>query len=102
MSNHNMMLQSDKADLLGRFKPHFQEDIVFRNFVSSGNTTIQSLEFLLTNSPVSLAQSQYRFQQLPTGTALPFKRAGFETIFITGGETSWRNMHETGTTSGIQ
>lgn len=94
MSNHNMMLQSDKADLLGKLKPHFQEDIVFRNFVSSGNTTIQSLEFLLTNSPVSLAQSQYRFQQLPTGTALPFKRAGFETIFITGGETSWRNMHE--------
>lgn len=94
MSNHNMMLTSDKVDLMGRLKPHFQKDIVFRNFVSGGNTTVQSLEFLLTNSPISLTQSQYRFQELPTGTALPFKRSGYETTFITGGETSWRNIHE--------
>ncbi|PRY52325.1 phosphoglycerol transferase MdoB-like AlkP superfamily enzyme [Arcticibacter pallidicorallinus] len=94
MSNYNMTFDSDKADLMGRLKPHFRSDIVFRNFVSSGNTTVQSLEFLITNSPVSLTQSRYRFKPLPTGTALPFKKSGYETTFITGGETNWRNIHE--------
>lgn len=94
MSNHNMMFDSEETNLMGRLRPHFKSDIVFRNFVSSGNTTVQSLEFLLTNSPISLTQSRYRFQPLPTGTALPFKRSGFATTFITGGETSWRNIHE--------
>jgi len=94
MSNYNMTFDSEQTNLMGRLKPHFKSDIVFRNFVSSGNTTIQSLEFLLTNSPISLTQSPYRFQPLPTGTAFPFKRSGYETTFITGGETSWRNIHE--------
>lgn len=94
MSNYNMKFDSEKADLMGRLKPHFQSDIVFRNFVSSGNTTVQSLEFLLTNSPISLTQSRYRFQALPTGTAFPFRQSGYETTFITGGETTWRNIHE--------
>ncbi|MGV3706002.1 MAG: LTA synthase family protein [Arcticibacter sp.] len=94
MSNYNMMLNSGDVDVMGRLKPHFGSDVVFRNFVSSGNSTVQSLEFLLTNSPIALTQSRYRFQPLPTGTAQPFKRAGFETIFVTGGETSWRNIHE--------
>lgn len=94
MSNYNMMLNAKQVDVMGRLKPHFRSDIVFRNFVSSGNNTVQSLEFLLTNSPISLTQSKYRFQRLPTGTALPFKNSGYETTFVTGGEISWRNIHE--------
>src|SRR5690606_11048460 len=44
MSNHNMMFDSEESNLMGRLRPHFKSDIVFRNFVSSGNTTVQSLE----------------------------------------------------------
>ncbi len=94
MSNYNMNFDSDQMNLLGSLRKHVQSDIVFRNFVSSGNITIQSLEYLMVNSPVSLSQTKYRFAELPSSVAIPFKNSGYETDFITGGKVNWREMDE--------
>jgi phosphoglycerol transferase MdoB-like AlkP superfamily enzyme len=94
MSNYNMNFDSKELDLLGSLRKHFHSDLLFRNFVSSGNATIQSLEYLMINTPISVTQSKYRFFPFPSATALPFKEAGYENSFITGGETSWRNLNE--------
>ncbi|MBC7913200.1 MAG: sulfatase-like hydrolase/transferase [Pyrinomonadaceae bacterium] len=94
MSNYNMKFDSEKMNLLGNLRKHFQSDLVFSNFVSSGNITIQSLEYLMVNSPVSLSQTKYRFTQFPSSVAIPFKNAGYETNFITGGKVNWRSMDE--------
>ena len=94
MSNYNMNFDSKQMNLLGKLRKHFASDLLFRNFVSSGNATIQSLEYLLINTPVSLTQSKYRFSSFQSAVAFPFKKAGFENTFITGGESSWRNLNE--------
>jgi phosphoglycerol transferase MdoB-like AlkP superfamily enzyme len=94
MSNYNMNFDSDSMNLLGSLRKHVQSDLLFRNFVSSGNITIQSLEYLMVNSPVSLSQSKYRFTKFPSSVAIPFKEAGYETNFITGGKVNWRSMDE--------
>lgn len=92
MSNHNMDFDSEQMNVLGNLRKHFKEDVLYRNFVSSGNTTIQSLEYLMVNSPISLSQSKYRFTQFPSSVAIPFKNAGYQTNFITGGKVNWREM----------
>ena len=92
MSNYNMNFDSEQINLLGSLRRHFQSDILFRNFVSSGNITIQSLEYLMVNSPVGLSQSPYRYTQLPSSVAIPFKHSGYQTNFITGGKVNWRSM----------
>lgn len=92
MSNYNMNFDSEQMNLLASLRKHFKDDMLFRNFVSSGNITIQSLEYLMVNSPVSLSQSQYRYTQFPSSVALPFKHSGYQTSFITGGKVNWRSM----------
>lgn len=94
MSNYNMNFDSEQMNLLGSLRKHFKSDLLFRNFVSSGNITIQSLEYLMVNSPVSLAQSKYRATQLPSSVAIPFRNSGYQTNFITGGKVNWRSMDE--------
>lgn len=94
MSNYNMNFDSDQMNLLGSLRKHFKSDVLFRNFVSSGNITIQSLEYLMVNSPVGLSQSKYRSTQLPSSVAIPFKNSGYQTNFITGGKVNWRSMGE--------
>ncbi|MEJ6980184.1 sulfatase-like hydrolase/transferase [Pedobacter sp. P351] len=94
MSNYNMNFDSEQMNLLGSLRKHFQSDLLFRNFVSSGNITIQSLEYLMVSSPVSLSQTKYRGTQLPSSVAIPFKNSGYQTNFITGGKVNWRSMDE--------
>lgn len=94
MSNYNLNFDSEQMNLLGNLRSHFTSDEVFRNFVSSGNITIESLEYLMVNSPVSLSQTKYRHIQFPSSVAIPFKNSGYETNFITGGKVNWRGMDE--------
>ncbi len=102
MSNYNMSFDSERINLLGHLRKHFKSDILYKNFVSSGNATIQSLEYLMINTPIGITQSKYRFFSFPSATAIPFKKAGFTTRFITGGETSWRNLNEFVPNQGFQ
>jgi len=51
MSNHFLNFHSKDCNLLGALEPHFKSDIVFRNFQSSSNGTIYTLENNILNSP---------------------------------------------------
>jgi phosphoglycerol transferase MdoB-like AlkP superfamily enzyme len=92
MSNYNMNFDSRQMNLLGSLRKHFQSDLLYRNFVSSGNITIQSLEYLMAGSPISLSQTKYSSTQLSSSVALPFSNSGYQTNFITGGKVNWRAM----------
>ncbi|RXK01314.1 phosphoglycerol transferase [Arcobacter sp. CECT 8986] len=89
--------QSDKFDILGALKKHFDEDILFNNFISAGDGTISSLESLLLNiphRPASFAFSQSIYKQTPfTYTpAFLYKENGYETSFMYGGDLTWRSI----------
>lgn len=87
---------SQKMNLLGSLEKHLNEDYFFRNFLSSNNGTIYSLESIVTNStgwPL-ISNTSQRFYPQESSIAYPFKMAGYETIFITTGSSNWRNLHE--------
>lgn len=95
MSNHFINFHSKNNNLLGSFESHFQSDIVFRNFQSSGNGTIITLENMLMNVPFHrMFETKYRFNSYDISIAKPFKDAGYKTNFITGIELGWRHLDE--------
>jgi len=95
MSSYYLDLHSEKLNLTGAFGKHLQQDFVFRNFQSDYNGTIPSVEGLMVGTPYHpLAQSRYRFKAYESSMALPYKEAGYETWFLTGGKLGWRNLDE--------
>lgn len=82
--------------VLGELRKHFDEDYVFYNFLSGDIGTIGSLESVMMSVPKrpgmkSIFQSKYAFKRHPSGAALPFQRAGYETVFMYGGNLGWRS-----------
>nr|VFJ66884.1 MAG: Sulfatase [Candidatus Kentron sp. DK] len=89
--------QSPRFDILRRLKRHFDQDILFTNFISGANGTIVSLEPLLLNvlarpRSISYGQSAYLGVDFPRAAARVYQKAGHETSFIYSGDLSWRNV----------
>ncbi|MDO4783238.1 MAG: LTA synthase family protein [Capnocytophaga felis] len=93
MSNHYFELHSDELNLLGDLAPLLPDLYYFKNCLSSHNGTIGSLENLLINTPKGIvSQSPYFDVSFSSSVAKPFKKQGYETMFITGANPSWRNV----------
>jgi len=95
MSSYYFDLHSSGLNLLGSLENQLPEYIIFRNFLPYGNGTIQSLEGLLINNPMtSLAQTQFSYvdKSLSSSAALPYLTAGYHTNFITGDRLHWCNL----------
>ena len=92
------LLQMDKGeqlDLIGSLRSHLQEDLLFKNIQSVRNGTIYSLETVTLAMPyMKFFQSRYRFQNLESSIAYPFKENGYHTAFVTGMDPTWENVQE--------
>ena len=87
--------QKDHLDLLGAFRPHYENDWVFTRFLSADLHTIQSVSQLLFLSPVSqISTSTARLVSLPGTPFETYKKAGYRTVFVTSGTTVWKNLSE--------
>jgi len=89
--------QSETFNIMGKIKKHFEEDILFTNFISSSNGTISSLEALLLDIPsrpgaTSFSQSKYLNTPFKQASARVYQDSGYETSFVYGGDLSWRNV----------
>ena len=88
--------QSESFNIMGSLKKHFQEDLLFSNFISSHNGTIVSLEPVLLNitalpSATAFSQSMSLNTHFKQASAKVYEDAGYETSYIYGGDISWRN-----------
>jgi phosphoglycerol transferase MdoB-like AlkP superfamily enzyme len=88
---------SKEFNVLGELKKHFDEDIVFYNFLPSHAGTIGSLEGAMTNvarcsNSWYIAQSKYSYKKYDFAGPIPYKKNNYETTFIFGGKTGWRNV----------
>jgi phosphoglycerol transferase MdoB-like AlkP superfamily enzyme len=97
-ATHLTNYDSPTFNVLGELKKHFDSDILFRRFVSGDIGTIGSLESILMNTPKRpeskyITQSKYAFTSYASGMAVPYQQAGYETIFIYGGNVGWRNIN---------
>ena len=88
---------SANFNVLGSLKKHFDEDIVFLNFLPGHHVTIGSLEATITNTarkPDSayLSQSKYIYNEYDFSGPKPYKSKGYEALFIYGGNLGWRGL----------
>ena len=91
-----MHYNSQTFNVLGEFKKHLDEDIVFYKFLPGHMGTIGSLEAVITNIvrlPLSkyLCQSKYAYNKYFYSGPIPYKNQGYETTFLYGGNAGWRN-----------
>jgi len=93
MNGYYLDLHSRESNLLGQLEQELPDCYVFRNFLSSGELTIFSLEGLLAGTPLApISQSVYQNRILTSSVALPYKERGYQTAFVSGGEMGWRNL----------
>jgi len=93
--NYYLNFHSKELILLGSFEKHINNDLFYRNFLSSTRGTIFSLEsIVLSKEYPSLTDTKERFYSYESSVAYPFSESDYETIFITGSKLAWRNLHE--------
>ncbi len=80
-------------DLLGRLRGELAHGYQFENFIAGQNGTHPTLEYLLLGTPITpLTNGRNARVAFDTSAALPFKRAGYRTVFLYGGGSDWREL----------
>ena len=84
---------SKDNDMLGRLRAELPTGQRFDNFIAGQNGTHPELENLILGTPITpLALGSNARLAFDTSAALPFKRAGYRTVFIYGGGSDWREL----------
>jgi phosphoglycerol transferase MdoB-like AlkP superfamily enzyme len=96
MSCHLLDFHNHKTlNLLGALADELPGCYVFKNALPCQDGTNHSLEGLLLNTPrASVSQSVLMTHPFSGANALPFQHAGYNTFFITGAKTGWRNINQ--------
>ena len=88
---------SESFDLLGELKTHFDQDILFKNFLPAENGTIGSIVSLTTSQVVRpgarfLSESEFMKTYLRSSGHIAYQEQGYETHFVYGGKLGWRDL----------
>jgi phosphoglycerol transferase MdoB-like AlkP superfamily enzyme len=89
---------SPTFNLLGELDKHFKEDYLFRNFLPAATGTIGSISSLIVDSPqrtlgAFLSESEYERVPFRSSPAFIYKKAGYHTRLVYGGNTGWRDLN---------
>ena len=89
--------ESKHFDIMRHLKKHFEQDTLFTDFISAANGTIVSMEPMLLNlvarpNTIPYGQSMFKNMHFPTAAASVYKKNGYETRYLYGGDLSWRNV----------
>ena len=80
-------------NLLGELRPYFKEDFLFKRFYAETSATVDTLMELLVHSNVpTISHSVATKTTIAENSMRPYKKAGYETIFVYGGNAMWRNL----------
>jgi len=83
----------ESNDLLGALRKPFEEDFVFKRFLAGTTATIDSMVMMLFHSGnPSLSHSSAQKVPLASSAVLPYRKAGYEVVYITPGNAMWRNL----------
>ena len=93
MSAHLLNMDNPERDLLGELGKHWQQDWVYRKFVSEGDGTSDSLHRFFVRSPrLNLSQSLAKNKTFPGNMFKPYLDAGYRVVYITAGNGGWRDF----------
>ena len=94
--------QSQNNDVMASLKQQMPKAWFFDNFDSVQNGTHPALEAILFSTPVTpITSGKYRNVQLDWSVPHTFKRAGYDTLFVTSGQSGWRELNRVLTTQGF-
>lgn len=88
---------SPTFNLLGELKTHFDEDILFKNFLPAENGTIGSVVSITTSQVIRpgarfLSESEFMNTFINSSGHLPYQEQGYDTHFVYGGKLGWRDL----------
>jgi phosphoglycerol transferase MdoB-like AlkP superfamily enzyme len=91
--------QQPEFDLMGDLKKDFAEDFVTLKTLSGTGSTVGSLSSLIAGVPQKttsefLPEGPYLNVPFRTAPAAIFKKAGYKTRFVYGGNPGWRDMNK--------
>jgi phosphoglycerol transferase MdoB-like AlkP superfamily enzyme len=94
--------QSKDMDVLAGLNSQLDNAWVFNNFDSAHHGTHPALEAILFNTPVTpITNGKYRQITLDWGVPFAFKKAGYDTLFVTSGQSGWRELNRVLLTQGF-
>jgi phosphoglycerol transferase MdoB-like AlkP superfamily enzyme len=86
--------QSKDMDVLGGLKDKLHNAWLFDNFDSAHHGTHPALEAILYSTPVTpITNGKYRHIKLDWGVPFAMKKAGYDTLFVTSGQSGWRELN---------
>ncbi|CAC9630358.1 hypothetical protein [uncultured Gammaproteobacteria bacterium] len=101
-SSHIALKHGKNNNVLGEFNQHKNQDYFLTNFFSNAYGTNPTIERLLQNSPITpLSQSKGKNTQFNISNMQVFKKAGYVTNFISGGNRAWRGVGDFQTQQGF-
>ncbi len=90
-SSHILAGDGPTNRVLGAFSKHLSKGYLFTRLLANHNGTNSTIENLLLSSPLSpLSQSRAASTPFSHSSLRPFKTQGYETVFLSGGYSSWR------------
>lgn len=95
MSTHMLLLDDpgNGPDLYGRLRGPAAEECLLLNFLSEGNGTSDTLMRLTAGVPdMDLSTSSRYAREYLLNAVRTFREHGYETVFLTSGRSSWRNL----------
>jgi putative phosphatidylglycerol--membrane-oligosaccharide glycerophosphotransferase len=93
MSAHLLNMDNPERDLLGELGKHWQQDWVYRKFVSEGDGTSDTLHRFFVRSPrLNLSQSLAKNKTFPGNMFKPYLDASYRVVYITAGNGGWRDF----------
>ncbi len=86
--------QSKDMDVLAGLNDKLHSAWLFDNFDAAHHGTHPALEAILFNTPVTpITNGKYRHVQLDWGVPFAFKKADYDTVFVTSGQSGWRELN---------
>lgn len=86
--------QSKEMDVLAGLNAKLHNAWLFDNFDAAHHGTHPALEAILFNTPVTpITNGKYRHIALDWGVPFAFKNAGYDTLFVTSGQSGWRELN---------
>ncbi len=94
-STHIGRKQSVENNVLGEFAKHAEQDHFYTQFFANHYATNPSIEALLLNTSITpLSQSVARKTHFKLSNVAPYKYSNYQTLFLSGGYSSWRNHND--------
>ena len=86
--------QSQDMDVLAGLSNKLHNAWLFDNFDAAHHGTHPALEAILFNTPVTpITNGKYRHITLDWGVPFAMKKAGYDTLFVTSGQSGWRELN---------